>query len=130
MTNTISSQNIDLSPESLCVNTLMNMIRIYTTTNMYGCIWNISKFLKLETLRNDANFRYLWTELHILFALGVSPRSRVGKVCNEHYTFLYPTLDGEKWSVTRSTTSSYGGKKIVSSHQISPRTNVERQTEK
>jgi len=29
-------------------------------------------------------------------ALGVSLRRRVGKVCIEHYTFLYPTLDRVK----------------------------------
>ena len=37
-------------------------------------------------------------------ALGVSPCSRVEKVCNEPSTFLYPTLDRGKWSVTRPTT--------------------------
>jgi len=63
--------------------------------------------------------------VHFYCALGVSPCSRVGKVYNEHDTFLYPTLDRGKWSVTRSTTSSYE-KKIVSSHQMSPRNNLER----
>ena len=56
---------------------------------------------------------------------GVSTCSRVGKVCNEHCTFLYPTLDRGKLSVTLSTTSSYEIK-IVSSHQITPRTNLEK----
>jgi hypothetical protein len=57
--------------------------------------------------------------------LGVSSCRHVGKVCNEYNTFLHPTLDRRKWSVTLSTTSYYE-KNIVSSDQISPRTKLER----